>query len=62
MKFSHFYICAGIASQSYIMPDIAKMQRNGARWWGCIAVTMVFGFAWPFLLPAYIRETQLEKR
>nr|WQM87013.1 hypothetical protein [Marseillevirus cajuinensis] len=62
MKFSHFYICAGIASQSYATPDIVRIQRNGARWWKCVAITMAFGFAWPCLLPAYIRETQLEGR
>ncbi|AMQ10586.1 hypothetical protein [Brazilian marseillevirus] len=59
MKLSHIYVCLGVMSQSYISPDLERMQKRGMSWWRGLAATMVVGFAWPFVMPMYIRKREL---
>lgn len=60
MKFRHFYICMGVVSQSYVSPDIERARRRGALgWWKGLFVSCLVCFAWPVVVPVYIRQREL---
>lgn len=49
-----------VVSQSYVSPDIERARRRGALgWWKGLFVSCLVCFAWPVVVPVYIRQREL---